>query len=465
MKSIAKYMAVAFIAGCATIANAQDLRTGYFSDNFLYRHDLNPALANDSNYFSIPAVGNVNAAMMGNFGYRDLVRKNPLYPEESNKKMTSFLNPYLSNPLKGFASGDNKINADVKVTLMSVGFKKWNGYNTVELNLRGQANVRAPFKLFQFAAETANDHYKIGDINASAQAFTELSFGHSRQYDRKLRIGAKLKLLVGMADINMKMENTNAELNHTDYWTIKANAESHVSMKGFKYVSKVKEYNASSATYPHVRDVDMGKVGVAGFGAAIDAGAVYKVNDDLTVSGAIRDLGAIFWSNDYFATNDAEDFTFDGFHDVTVGSDSPGVLDKKADKYADQMLDFFNLRDKGDKGSRITGLGATVTAGCEYIIPTYRILKVGLLGTARINGPYSWGEARLSGNISPLKWLDGSVSLAVNNYTANFGFLANIHTKGFNFFVGMDSLLGKMSKEMIPLSSNGGLSFGFNVML
>ena len=152
MKSFAKYMAVAFFAGCATIANAQDLRTGYFSDNFLYRHDLNPALANDSNYFSIPAVGNVNAAMMGNFGYSDLVRKNPLYPEESNKKMTSFLNPYLSNPLKGFASGDNKINADVKVTLMSVGFKKWNGYNTVELNLRGQANVRAPFKLFQFAA-------------------------------------------------------------------------------------------------------------------------------------------------------------------------------------------------------------------------------------------------------------------------------------------------------------------------
>ena len=45
-------------------------------------------------------------------------------------------------------------------------------------------------------------------------------------------------------------------------------------------------------------------------GAAIDAGAVYKINDDLTVSGAIRDLGAIMWSNDYYATNDAETLTF-----------------------------------------------------------------------------------------------------------------------------------------------------------
>ena len=465
MKSYVKYMAVAFFAGCAAIANAQNLRTGYFSDNFLYRHDLNPAIANDSNYFSIPVVGNVNAAMMGNFGYSDLVHKNPLYPDESDKKMTSFMNPYVKNPLKGFASGDNKMNGEMKVSIMSVGFKKWKGYNTVELNLRGQANVRVPFRLFQLAAEAANDQYNIGDINASAQAFTELSFGHSRQYDRKLRVGAKVKLLVGFGDVNVKMENVKAELNHTDYWTVNANAESHVSMKGFKYVSRTKEYNASPGTYPHVRDVDMGKASVAGFGAAIDAGAVYKINDDLTVSGAIRDLGAIMWSNDYYATNDAETLTFDGFHDVTIGSDSPNVLDHQADSYTDQMLDFANLRDKGDKGSRITGLGATVLAGCEYIIPTYRILKVGLLGTARINGPYSWGEARLSGNISPVKWFDGSVSLAVNNYTANFGFLANFHSKGFNFFLGMDSLLGKVSKEMIPLSSNGGVSFGFNVIL
>ena len=465
MKSYAKYVALAILAVCSAIANGQDLRTGYFSDNFLYRHDLNPAMANDSNYFSIPIVGNMNMAMTGNFGYDDLVQKNPLYPNESNKKMTSFLNPYLSNPLKGFASGDNKINGEMKMTVMSVGFKKWKGYNTVELNVRGQANVKAPFKLFLFAANTSNSNYDIGDINASAQAFTELSFGHSRQYDRKLRVGAKVKLLVGIADINLKMEDVKADFSQNDQWTINANAESHVSMKGFKYLSKAKDYNAASGTYNHINDVDVDGVGVSGFGAAIDAGAVYKVNDDLVVSAAIRDLGAIMWSNDYYATNDAKSFTFDGFHDVTVGGDSPGVLDDKADKYTDQMLNFANLRDKGDNGSRITGLGATVTAGCEYTIPTYRTLKLGFLGTARVNGPYSWTEGRISGNLSPVNWFDGSVSLAVNNYTANFGFLANFHTKGFNFFVGMDSLLGKLSKEMIPLTSNGGVSFGFNVIL
>ena len=139
--------------------------------------------------------------------------------------MTSFLNPYLSNPLKGFASGDNKINGEVKMTVLSVGFKKWKGYNTVELNVRGQANVKAPFKLFQFAADASNSHYDIGNISASAQTFTELSFGHSRQYDRKLRVGAKVKLLVGIADVNVKMDDVDADLSKKDQWTIKANAE------------------------------------------------------------------------------------------------------------------------------------------------------------------------------------------------------------------------------------------------
>ena len=465
MRTVFKYMAVVFAASAALTSVAQDLRTGFFSDYFLYRHDINPAYANDSSYFSIPVVGNINVGMMGNFGYEEVVRNNPLYPNRSNKKMTSFMNPYIDNPLKGFASGDNKINGEVKTTIMSVGFKKWSGYNTVELNVRANADLRVPYRLFQFAAEASNERYDIGDINAAAQAFTELSFGHSRQIDRKLRVGAKLKLLVGLADIDLKMKNVVADLKEANQWSINADAESHVSMKGFKYLSKKKTYNASEATYDHINDVDVDGFGISGFGAAIDAGAIYKVNDDFTVNASIRDLGAIVWSSDYRATNDAKSFIFDGFHDVSANSSSPDKLDNKADKYTDQLLDFANLRDKGDKGTRVTGIGAVVSAGCEYVIPTFKMLKVGLLGTARINGPFTWAEARLGGNISPVSWFDGTASLSVNNYSASIGLLANFHTRHVNFFVGFDSLTKKVSKEFIPLNSNGGVSLGFNVMM
>ena len=467
MRSSIKYIAAAIIACSAGNIAAQELRTGYFTDSYLYRHDLNPAFGNEHGYISIPIVGNVNLDMMGNFGYEELVRKNPLYPNRSDKKMTSFMNPYLTNPLKGFSSGDNKINGQLKLSVFSMGFAKWGGYNTLELNTKASFNVRAPYKLFQFAAQASNSTYDIGDVNASAQSYVEVAAGHSRQIDDKLRVGAKIKLLVGVIDANVSMKNVVADLKGTDQWTISGDAQSHVSMKGFKYLSKTKDYNSKEGTCDHVNDIDTDSPGISGFGAAIDFGAVYQVNDELTLSAAVQDLGAIAWSNDFYATNDAKSFTFDGFHDVSVDSSSPDKLDNKADKYTDQMLDFANLRDKGDDGSRITGVGATLSAGCEYVIPTYRSLKLGLLGTARINGPYSWAEARLSGNIKPTNWFDGAVSFAVNNYTANFGFLANFHSpnKGFNFFIGMDRLVGKVSSEMIPLSSNGSISFGFNIIL
>ena len=461
----AKYMAMALCTMLAVTAAAQDLKTGYFSDNFLYRHDINPALDNEENYFSIPFVGNFNVNMSGNFGLEELMHKNPLYPDRSDKKMTSFMNPYLSNPLSGFASGDNKINGTLKETIFSMGFKKWGGYNTVELNVRAQADISAPYKLFELAAYAENKHYEIGDIDLSAQAFTELSFGHSRKVSDKMKVGGKAKLLLGLGDVSVKMDGVVADLSDANQWLVKAKAQSDVSMKGFKYLSKTKDYSSKPGTSNHVNDVDLDLGGPSGFGLAVDAGLVYKLTDDVTLSASLLDLGAIVWTNDFRAQNDENTFVFDGFHDVTIGGDSPNVLDKQADKYGDQLLDFANLRDKGDKGARVTGIGTTLNVGAEYVLPTFQMLKIGLLGTTRINGPHSWSEARLSGNISPIDWFDGTLALAVNSYQANMGFLANFHTKKFNFFLGMDCLLGKMSKEFIPLNSNGGVSFGFNVKM
>ena len=464
MKNL-KYIAIALMAAMAGTATAQDLRTGYFTDNFLYRHNLNPAFDNEENYYSIPLVGDLNANMMGNFGLEEIVHKNPLYPDRSDKKMTSFMNPYLSNPLKGFASGDNKVNGTLKETLFSAGFKKWGGYNTVELNVRAQANITVPYKMFEFAAYAENTFYDVGDINASAQAFAELSMGHSRKLNDKLRVGAKAKLLVGLGDAQVKMEDVEINLADENKWSVSGKAQADVSMNDFKYLSKTKAYSSKDGSCEHINDAEMGSVGPSGFGLAIDAGLAYKLNDDITLSASLLDLGAIMWTKDFRAENDQNSFVFDGFHDVTVGSDSPNVLDNQADKYQDQLLDFANLRDKGDKGSRLTGIGATLNAGVEYVLPTFNMLKLGLLGTARINGPYSWTEARLSGNISPTNWFDGTLAFAVNSYQANLGLLANFHSKKFNFFLGMDCIMGKVSKEFIPLNSNGGITLGFNVKM
>lgn len=461
-----KYVIAALMLAFAATTKAQGLNSAYFTNDYKYRHTLNPAFGNDQGYFSIPVLGNVNVNMRGNFGYEDVVMDNPMYGNGSDKRMTTFMNPYISTDaaLSGFNSGDNKIVGDVGITILSMGFKGFGGYNTIELNSKTSFGLSLPYGLFEFAKNIGNNTYNIGDINVNAMSYAELAFGHSRDINENLRVGAKAKVLLGIARADLKMENVKADLAQSDKWTLSGNAKMDVSMKGFTYESETEEYNnASSGKYEKVTDVDIDGAGLSGFGLAFDLGAVYKINEDWTVSAALLDLGFLKWNNDMQAVNRSQTFEFDGFHDMSITDDHGETLDDKADSYEDQLKDFVNLKDNGDQGGRSTGIGATVNVGCEYNLPVYRKITFGFLGTKRFNGDYSWAEGRLSANWTPLSWIDGGVSIAANSYTTSMGWIVNFHPKGFNFFVGMNHLLGKQSKEGIPLSSNASLSLGMNI--
>ena len=467
MKYINKYMALGLLSMCSLHAMAQQLNSAYFTNDYKFRHTMNPAYGNEQNYVSMPGFGNVNVSTMGNFGYEDVIFDNPMFPSTSKDRLTTFMNPYIStaDALKGFNSGDNKILGDVSITVLSAGFKGFGGYNTIELNARTSFGMSMPYELFEFAKNTGNRTYNIGNISANGQAFAELAFGHSRQINEKLRVGAKVKLLFGAGRGDVNIDNMKADLAADDKWTVSGHAKSEVSVKGFTYKTEEKEYKEEGrGTYQYVNDVDVDGAGLGGFGLAFDLGGVYKINNDFTVSAALLDLGFIKWSNNMVAVNGGEEFVFNGFHDVAVNEDRGGsTLSMQGDKYADQLADFANLQDKGDEGGRTTGIGATLNLGCEYTLPVYRKITFGVLSSTRFRGDYSWTEARVSANWTPLKWIDGGVNMAFGSYRNSFGWVVNFHPKGYNFYVGMDHTLGKVSKEFIPLNSNAAVSVGMSV--
>lgn len=461
-----KYSAAAVMLAVAGGAMAQGLNSAYYTDDYLFRHDMNPAFGNTDNYVSIPVLGNVNVNLHGNFGYQDVIMDNPMYPQTSNKKMTTFMNPYISasKALEGFSKGDNRVTGDVGLVLFSGGFKAFGGYNTIELSSKTSFGMSLPYELFEFAKNIGNNTYNIGDINVHAMSYAELAFGHSRQINEKLRVGAKVKLLFGLGRADLKMTNLKADLAPNDKWTVSGQAVADVSMKGFSYVTETDEYNdPDKGEYDKVGDVDVDGFGLSGFGMAIDLGGAYQINEDWRVNAAVLDLGFISWSNDMQAVNRSDMFEFNGFHDISVKDGSGVDIEDQADKYGDQITDFINLKDNGDKGGRTTGIGATINVGAEYNLPVYRKITFGALSSTRIKGSYTWTEGRLSANWTPLSWIDGGVSFAVNNFTTSMGWVLNIHPKGYNFFIGMDHLLGKTSKEFIPLSSNASLNLGMSI--
>ncbi len=456
-----KLILVATLMLAVVATTAQSLNSAYFTDGYKYRHTMNPAFGNDQSYVSIPALGNLSVRTQGNFGYDAIIKNNP--SPYGTKSLTTFLNPYIdaATALDGFSTGNNRILGSVGVTILSAGFKAWGGYNTIEINSKTSFGTSLPYELFEFAKNTGNKNYNIGDINVGAISYAEIALGHSRQLTEKLRAGAKLKILLGVGRADVKMENVQAQLNDANQWIISANATADVSMKGFTYKTKSKEYKQKPGTYNYINDAKVDGAGVSGFGLAVDLGASYKLNNDWSFSAALLDLGFISWSNDMQGRNISGQFVFDGFHDVDVAHH--GGLRKATDSYADQLADFAHLQDQGDQGGRTTGIGATLNLGAEYTLPMYRQLSFGLLSSTRMQGAYSWTEARLSANWSPLCWLDGGMSLGVGSFGASAGWLINFHPKGFNFFIGADHILGKQSKEGIPLSSKASVNLGMNI--
>ena len=403
-----KYILSASLLMLGGAAMAQNLNSAYFTEGYHYRHNLNPAFGDSCSFISIPALGNISVNTRGNFGYQDVVMKNPMYGQPGQKRMTTFMNPYIStgDALKGFSKGDNKIVGDVNLTILAAGFKAFGGYNTIELSEKTSFGMVLPYELFEFAKNTGNQNYNIGDVSLRARSYAELALGHSHQINEKLRVGAKLKFLLGVGAADVELKDVQANLAGTDQWTLSGEGTAQVSVKGFTYKSKVSEYNDPShvspdgtqGRYEHVDDVDVDGFGLNGFGMALDLGAEYKINDDWRVSAAVMDLGFINWSNNMKAVNAKNQFVFNGFHDTTVGS-----------------------------------------------------------------GSYPWTEGRVSANWKPLSWLDGGVNFAVNSFSTSMGWVLNIHPSGYNLFIGMDHLLGKTSKEFIPLSSNASIAIGMNV--
>ena len=470
-------LATALTASAASTL-AQDLNSAYFTEDYKYRHDINPAFGNDQGYAAIPILGNLNIKTMGNVGAGDVLYKNPRYGLPGEKKTVTFMHPSISydEAMKGFSDRGLKIAGDIKLTIVSVGFNAFGGYNTIELNEKTMFGLSLPKSIVEFAKNTTNDDYSFDDMAVRGYSYAELAFGHSRQIDDQWRVGAKFKALLGVARADLEVKDMHAHL-VGNTWLLEGKAKGQLSLKGAELKSKSEEYksryvtdaagNQVPQTYQKVDDLKVSGGGIGGFGIGVDLGAVYKFNDDLTFSAALTDLGFISWSNNIVAETPGGQFTFDGFHDVAIRkayATNGNTLSDKGDEYSDQLADFLNLENKGDQGGRTTALAATASVGAEYRLPTYDKLSFGLLAQQRFNGKFSCTEGRLSANWRPLRWLNGGINFAANTYTASMGWILNVHPKGYNFFIGMDHLLGKTTKQFIPVNNaNASLALGMNI--
>lgn len=431
---------------------AQHTTSGYFLDGYLTRYQMNPAMGNSQGFVSFPGLSNINVAQRSTLGVKDIFYN-------IDGKTTTFLNPGVSSEeAMERLKGTNHVGVNTKIDVLSVGFKGLGGYNTIGISARANAAVKLPTDIFRLLKEgVSNSTYNIADIKAHADAYAEIALNHSHQLNEKLRIGATLKVLVGAGNVDADFDKAQLEL-RDDAWDVVTDATVQANIKNLRYTSKVSENTGNMC----IDEVDIDKFGVAGFGAAVDLGAVYTLGD-FELSAALLDLGAIGWSNNYVASTDGEHrFTTDRYT-FNVDDEASNCFEDELERMGDDLAVLYEMKDMGDRGRRTRMLAPTVNVGAKYTLPAYKALSFGVLSSSRLQGDFSWTELRLSANFAPCRFFSMGANVATGNLGTGLGWLINIHPTGFNLFVGMDYTCMKLAKPGVPENSSTSINFGWNI--
>lgn len=309
-----RYIAGLLAIAISSTAIAQTSRNSYFSENIPTRNNLNPAFAPEFDYVTVPGVGGITAGLNGNVGVGNFIFK-------SGYNIVTGLNDLVDkDEFLGGLKSKNYIEMNAGVNVLSVGFKALGGFNTININVKSTSSVNIPYELFEFAKTGQKDgeftSYNIENTRVRTSEYLELALGHSHALSEKVRVGAKIKYLAGIACADVQVNNIGVTMSG-DVWAVVEEGKLFASN-----IMKLK-YKENG----EIDNISIGdQIGVNGNGLAADLGVTYKPIKDLTLSASLTDIGFISWKG---AQNTLlpDAFVFDGFHHIlSDGTDRKSVV-------------------------------------------------------------------------------------------------------------------------------------------
>ena len=438
--SIKHILATAVISMSAMTVSAQSLNSLYFLDGNTQRHLMNPALTCESGWVSLPFFGGFGVSINSNLGLEAFLRP------YNNNEMITFLHPSIStqDALSKFQDM-NTIEVSTDINILSVGFKAWGGVNSLGVSVKSHTGLYLPKDIFTFlkaGQESDVTEYNIDNLSARSQNYAEIALGHSRNINKKLRVGAKLKVLLGAGYVNADVEHMRIYMSDSK-WMIEQKSTLTAS----------KGINMTTKNDGEIDDFDY-EFNMGGYGFGLDLGAEYKVMDNLNVSLAVTDIGFINWSDATVHQNLNDSFEYTGF-DNFADEDSQKFEDAAKD-LGDRLEELVRYKKDTSKTSHTSSLYTTFRAGAEYGVVNNKI-TFGFLGTARVGTPKAYTEGMVSVNFKPFKYFKAAVNGSVSSTHNSLGGAICLG----NFYIGGDYILAKYSKQVIPVdAAKFNMSFG-----
>ncbi|GEM_PF-3064079 len=471
MKKLTKIFVAALVIASSSVSlfAQNNFRTAYFLEGYSYRYKFNPALAPERSYVS-PVIGNTTLGVDSNLSLANFLWKD----DEGNLNL--FTKPGNTDEFIRNLKDMNNADVSAALSVFSVGF--WNKpgtlFHSIDWTVRSESAISMPKSLLEIMKlNSLTDNYTLDGIGFSNREWSELSYGISGNIKGVVHIGARLKLLLGLSNMEMKVDNLSLTNTAPGVWSATGSGYmdlylphgTTIPTKGeidpLCPAERANRLKFSETSLPE-KKLEM-LWPVPGIGVSADFGISANIGRYVEVSASLLDLGIMRWNNHMIAYTPSSSWTVNG-----LGYAVESALEIKdqwscTTDFFDEVLPFE--MDNAEAKSVSNVMTMTVNTGVNVKMPFYDRLSFGLLGVAHIdNRNFNVFEGRFITSVCPLNWLDIAAGYAYNNFGHSTSLVLNMHMKGLNLFLGTDSFLPltKWSNGIPAGRLNTSVSFGLN---
>jgi hypothetical protein len=370
--------------------------------------------------------------------------------EQSSDSVLTFLHPDFNvDEFLSKTNDKNSVEPQFSLPVLSVGFATGkDGYFFFDIVDHIDGNLVLPGDLIRLALK-GNESFAGSKIDLSSfrgelKYYREAGFGFSKNITPRLRVGAKGKLLFGVAVASIENNSLAITVNNDYSHIIDADLRLNLSapvtvtqetngdIKNIEFDDSV--FDTPGKTVKYMLNTD-------NFGLGLDVGATYDISARFQVSAAVTDLGYIKWKRDVTNLEAANQFVYNGL-DLSKVIDGTKTFDEVGNEMLDSLKNAFKVSESDDPFTTYLPFG--VTAGGRYKLT--QSLSLGLLSYTRFIGEQVKEALTLSVNANIRSSFSASLSYTgVNNSYDNIGAGLAFRTGIFQFY---------MLTDMIPFSWN-----------
>jgi len=339
--------------------------------------------------------------------------------------------------------------ADAGVQLLGVGFSiedEW----FVDFSISEKAIVSAylPKELITLLIKGNQDFVgstlDMSGMGFQAIQYLESSVGISKSINSKLRLGGRLKFLMGGAGATLSGDQfdlrVNEDFSHTLTTDLNLSLSGPVTVtvddEGFIEDIKVDE---------NINPYDM-LFNIHNSGFAFDLGAEYRLLDNLSLSASIVDVGFIGWNHRTFIMEASNYFAFDGF-DLTDVIEGDMTLDEMMTIYSDSLKNSFTFNNSEE--SFKTWLPSKIFLGVSY--RPVNFLELGMMGRTTLSQGHVNQSFSISASLHSSDILSTSLVYTMANRSYNnIGFGLSLRLGPLQLYTILDQIPVNWTRITLP---------------